>query len=94
MPRNNRKERDHSETAVTGAGLMRSGVLPAWAGALLALTSLLLLAFNDQNERILVVIPFGVSWMVLGGLLWFAAASPASRWHARIQMHDARYENR
>jgi hypothetical protein len=71
--------------AVTGAGLMRSRVLPAWSGAMLVLTSLLLFAFNDQNERVLLVIPFGMTWMVLGGLLWSPASSPTSRWHARIQ---------
>ncbi|WP_157769041.1 hypothetical protein [Pseudarthrobacter sulfonivorans] len=71
--------------AVTGAGLMRSRVMPPWAGAMLILTSLLLLVHNDQNELILLVIPFGVTWMVLGGLLWSTTASSSSRWHARIQ---------
>lgn len=71
--------------AVTGAGLMRSRVLPPWSGAMLILTSLLLLVHNDQNELILLVIPFGVTWMVLGGLLWSMAASPSSRRHTRVQ---------
>ena len=71
--------------AVLGAGLMRSRVMPIWSGATLLLTSLLLFVFNDQNERVFLIIPFGVSWMVLGGLLWFSAASPSGRWHARIQ---------
>lgn len=71
--------------AVLGAGLMRSRVMPIWSGATLLLTSLLLFAFNDQNERVLLIIPFGVSWMVLGGLLWFSAASPSGRWHTHIQ---------
>jgi hypothetical protein len=55
--------------AVTGAGLMRSGVVPPWAGAMLILTSLLLPLENDQNERILFLVPFGLTWIVLGGLL-------------------------
>lgn len=71
--------------AVTGAGLMRSRVLPAWSGALLIPASLLLLAANTENERILFVVPFGATWMVLGGLLWAAASNPASRWHTRMQ---------
>jgi len=71
--------------AVTGAGLMRSGMLPAWSGAMLILTSLLLLVHNDQNELVLFIIPFGITWIVLGGLLWSATSAPASRWHARIQ---------
>lgn len=71
--------------AVTGAGLMRSRVLPPWSGAMLILTSLLLLLHNDQNERILLIIPFGITWIVLGALLWSMASSPSSRWHTRIQ---------
>lgn len=70
---------------VLGAGLTRSQVLPTWSGVTLLLTSLLLFVFNDQNERVFLIIPFGMTWMVLGGLLWARAASPDRRWHARIQ---------
>lgn len=59
--------------AVAGAGLMWSRVLPAWSGALVVLTSLLLFGFNAEDDRILFVIPFGLTWMVLGGLLLSAA---------------------
>lgn len=65
--------------AVAGAGLMRSALLPAWSGALLIVASLLLLLTNTENEQILFVIPFGLTWMVLSGLLWLAAPSPSSR---------------
>lgn len=65
--------------AATGAGLMRSRILPAWSGALLILTSLLLCGFNTENEQVLFAIPFGVTWMILGALLWSMAPSPASR---------------
>lgn len=71
--------------AAVGAGLMRSRVLPPWSGAMLIVTSLLVLIHNDQNERILLLIPFGVTWMVLAGLLWFRAVSPSSRSRARIR---------
>lgn len=71
--------------AVTGAGLMRSRVLPAWSGALLVLTSLLLFGFNTEDERILFAIPFGLTWMVLGGLLLSAAPPPGTKRRARIQ---------
>lgn len=71
--------------AVTGAGLMISRVLPAWSGAMLLVTSLLLFGMNDQNEAVLLVIPFGLAWIVLGGLLWAAASSPTKGWHSRVQ---------
>lgn len=71
--------------AVTGAGLMWSRVLPPWSGAVLVLASLLLFAFNTEDERILFVIPFGLTWMVLGGLLLSAALSPGTKRRARIQ---------
>lgn len=71
--------------AVSGAGLMRSRVLPSWSGAMLLVTSVLLFAMNDQNERVLFVLPFGAAWMVLGGLLWSAEAAPSKGWHGRIQ---------
>ncbi|MEO5780549.1 MULTISPECIES: hypothetical protein [Arthrobacter] len=71
--------------AVIGAGLMVTRVLPAWSGAMLLVTSLMLFGINDQNERGLLLIPFGVAWMVLGGLLLSAASSPSKGWHSRIQ---------
>lgn len=71
--------------AVTGAGLMRSRMLPAWSGALLILTSLLLFGFNTENEQVLFAIPFGATWMVLGALLWSMAPSPASGRPINIQ---------
>lgn len=64
--------------AVTGAGLMRSRILPAWSGALLILASLLLFGFNTENEQVLFAIPFGVTWMVLGVLVWSMAPSPTT----------------
>lgn len=65
--------------AVTGAGLMKSRILPAWSGALLVLTSLLLFGFNTENEQVLFAIPFGATWMVLGLLLWSTVLSPAGK---------------
>lgn len=65
--------------SATGAGLMGSGILPAWSGALLILTSLLLFGFNTENERVLLAIPFGATWMILGVLLWFKTRARSSR---------------
>lgn len=70
---------------VTGAGLALTRALPAWAGIMLAVSSLLLFGANDQNERILFVVPFGVAWMVLGALLWTAAAPRDERRHGSVQ---------
>jgi len=71
--------------AVLGAGLALTRVLPAWSGALLSVSALLLMAANDQNERILFVVPFGMTWMVLGVLLWTAAYSTRNQ-NARVQL--------
>ncbi len=71
--------------ATVGFGLLRTRVLPAWSGVALALTSLLLLAFNTEDNRVLVMIPFGMTLMILAGLLWSTAASPSTGWRGRIQ---------
>ncbi len=47
-------------------------VLPRWAGALLIVGSLAILGANDQNEQILMVIPFGIAWVTVGWVLWSA----------------------
>lgn len=60
--------------AVMGIGLVVARVLPAWAGVMLTVSALLLLGANDQNERVLFVVPFGLAWLVLGALLWTSAA--------------------
>lgn len=71
--------------AVLGAGLAVTRVLPAWSGIILAVSSLLLFGANDQNERILFVVPFGLTWMVLGALLW-ASASAVKGHSGRVQL--------
>lgn len=63
--------------AVMGFSLASSRALPVWAGAMLAVAALLLFGANDQNERVLFVVPFGVAWMVLGALLWASAGGQA-----------------
>jgi hypothetical protein len=61
--------------AVMGIGLVVARALPAWAGVMLTVSALLLLGANDQNERVLFVLPFGLAWLMLGALLWISAAS-------------------
>lgn len=71
--------------AALGTGFAVSQAVPAWAGVMLTVTALLLMAANDQNERILFVVPFGVTWVVLGALLWTAASSTRSQ-SARVRL--------
>ena len=53
-----------------GVAILRSGVLPRWAGALLVVGAVALLGMNEQNTQVLLAIPFGVAWAVIGALLW------------------------
>jgi hypothetical protein len=48
--------------------------LPRWAGAFLIVGTLVLLGVNDQDERILLAIPFGLAWMSIGYVLWSGTA--------------------
>jgi hypothetical protein len=52
-----------------GITILRSRVLPAWAGWLLVIGALALLGQNDQNIQVLLVIPFGVAWLGIGYVL-------------------------
>ncbi|MDQ3044635.1 MAG: hypothetical protein M3R06_05720 [Chloroflexota bacterium] len=45
-------------------------VVPRWTGALLFVGALALIGVNDQNERILLAVPFGIGWMGVGYALW------------------------
>lgn len=75
----------HMPTVVIPAGLaMAIGfllfaiavlrVLPRWSGALLIVGALVLLGVNDQNERILLAVPFGIAWVAVGYTLWSGKA--------------------
>lgn len=59
-----------------GSTILRSGVLPRWTTALLIVGALALLGVNDQNERMLLAIPFGLAWMAVGYVLWSDRATP------------------
>jgi len=45
-------------------------VVPRWAGALLVTGAVALVGVNDQDERILLAVPFGAAWMAVGYALW------------------------
>ncbi len=53
-----------------GVAILRSGVLPRWAAALLIIGTLAMLGMNEQNTQVLLAIPFGVAWAVIGYVLW------------------------
>ncbi len=53
-----------------GVAILRSGVLPRWAAALLIIGTLALLGMNEQNTQVLLAIPFGVAWVAVGYVLW------------------------
>ncbi len=53
-----------------GVAILRSGVLPRWVAALLIIGTLAMLGMNEQNTLVLMAIPFGVAWAVIGYILW------------------------
>jgi hypothetical protein len=64
-----------------GITILRSRILPAWANWLLVIGALALLGFNDQDIRVLLLIPFGVAWLGIGYVL-LTLPIPATRWRA------------
>ena len=53
-----------------GVAILRSGLLPRWAAALLIIGALAMLGMNEQNTQVLLAIPFGVAWVAVGYVLW------------------------
>ena len=53
-----------------GVAILRSGVLPHWATALLIIGTLAMLGMNEQNTQVLLAIPFGVAWAVISYVRW------------------------
>ncbi|MFJ4210956.1 hypothetical protein ACIPY2_21075 [Paenarthrobacter sp. NPDC089675] len=52
----------------TGIGLLQTQVLPRWTGGLLAVSSVLLLATNTEDSRVLFLVPFGATWVTIGAV--------------------------
>ena len=63
---------------VLAADLLRQGAVPRAALLALALAALLLLAFNTEDARAWLGVPFGAVWVWLGALLWSGRASAYS----------------
>ncbi|HET7035577.1 MAG TPA: hypothetical protein VFI42_07845 [Thermomicrobiaceae bacterium] len=51
---------------LTGAALLRAGALHRSAIMALLLGSVAMLGYNDQNAQVLLALPFGVAWLVVG----------------------------
>jgi hypothetical protein len=62
-----------------GITILRSRVLPAWASWLLIIGALATLGQNDEDIRVLLLIPFGVAWLGIGYVLLTSAAPVAKR---------------
>jgi hypothetical protein len=61
-------------TFLHGVAILRTAVLPRWAGLLLVIGALAALPANYQNARVLLAIPFGLGWAAVGYVLWSAQA--------------------
>ena len=46
--------------------VLRSGILPRWAGVSLMVAAALLLLANDQTAAVLFGLPFGIAWILVG----------------------------
>ncbi|MGX9902092.1 hypothetical protein ACW0JT_23785 [Arthrobacter sp. SA17] len=61
-----------------GVFILRSGVLPRWLGIFLLVTSVLLLAANEQTAAVLLAIPFGLAVATVGVYMWTMADRPTT----------------
>ena len=55
---------------VLAVAILRAGVLARWVAVLVIVGALLMLGANEQTGRVLLMIPFGVSWVAVGYALW------------------------
>ncbi len=58
---------------LAGIAILRSRLLPRWAGIALILGGLAMLGFNDQDARVLLAIPLGGAFIAVG----YALLSPS-----------------
>jgi hypothetical protein len=55
--------------ALVGWTILRSRVVPTWAGASLLIGALLLVGTNEQTSAVLLAVPFGIAWLCTGAAL-------------------------
>lgn len=53
-----------------GIFILRSGVLPRWLGTFFVVSTVALLAANEQTPAVLLAIPFGLAMVAAGYLMW------------------------
>jgi hypothetical protein len=67
--------------ALTAWLVVKTRLLPGWVAVVLAATAALLPGANEQNDSILLAIPFGLAWLGAGILLlarWSTGQRPGS----------------
>ena len=57
-----------------GVFILRSGLLPRWLGIFLVVSSVLLLAANEQTAAVLFAVPFGLAVATVGFFMWTIGA--------------------
>ena len=67
-----------------GVAILLARVLPPWAALLLIVGALAMLGFNEQTARVLMAIPLGVAWVVVGYVLWSGVDAPTGQPAARV----------
>lgn len=70
--------------ALVGWTVLRSRVVPIWAGIGLLVGVLLLAGVNEQNSRVLLALPFGMALLATGGALIQQSRTTAPARHATL----------
>ena len=63
---------------LVGWTVLRSRVVPTWAGIALLVGVLLLVGVNEQNARVLLALPFGMVWLATGVALVQRSRTPVA----------------
>ncbi|MCO4249552.1 hypothetical protein [Pseudarthrobacter raffinosi] len=58
-----------------GVFILLSGVLPRWLGIFFVVSTVALLAANEQTPAVLLAIPFGLAMVAAGYYMWAGAAA-------------------
>jgi hypothetical protein len=61
-----------------GIFILRSNVLPRWLGVFLLVSSIVLVAFNEQTQAVLLAIPFGLAIATAGLFMWNSSGQQAA----------------
>jgi hypothetical protein len=65
--------------------VIRSRVLPRWAGFSLLIGAGMLLLANEQTAAVLFAVPFGIAWLLVGAALWRGSRNAASAFESASQ---------